>query len=170
MSTAATNMLAARRRDEALLTWVLLVRIIKRARRSVGPTVETAGLSEGAFDLLVDIGEHPGTTQQACAQRVAVTKGNVTQHLVRLERRGLVRRARAGRCNDLRLTESGELLLASVLAAHDEAMHALLGVLSAADQRHLRAILRRLDRGLREKERGRDPADRVPREGPRAPS
>ncbi len=142
--SAATNTLAARRRDEALLTWVLLVRIIKRARR--------------------------GTTQQACAERVAVTKGNVTQHLVRLERRGLVRRARAGRRNDLRLTESGELLLASVLAAHDEAMHALLGVLSAADRRHLRAILRRLDRGLREKERGRDPADRVAREGPRAPS
>ena len=114
-----TNLLAARSRDEALLTWVRLVRLAKKARRSVGGPLEAAGLSDGAFDLLVDIGEHPGTSQQACADRVGVTKGNVTQHLVRLERRGLVRRDPVGRRNDLSLTESGELLLGSVLADHD---------------------------------------------------
>jgi DNA-binding MarR family transcriptional regulator len=154
MSDAMTNLLAARSRDEALLTWVRLVRLAKKARRSVGAPLEVAGLSDGAFDLLVDIGEHPGTSQQACADRVGVTKGNVTQHLVRLERRGLVRRDPAGRRNDLSLTESGELLLGSVLATHDGGMRELLGVLSAEDLRSLRAILRKLDRGLREREPG----------------
>jgi len=149
-----TNLLAARSRDEVLLTWVRLVRLAKTARRSVGSPLEAAGLSDGAFDLLVDIGEHPGTSQQACADRVGVTKGNVTQHLVRLERRGLVRRDPAGRRNDLSLTESGELLLSSVLAGHDRGMRELLGVLSAEDLRNLRAILRKLDRGLREREHG----------------
>ena len=145
-------MLAARSRDEVLLTWVRPCASRKKARRSVGSPLEAAGLSDGAFDLLVDIGEHPGTMQQACADRVGVTKGNVTQHLVRLERRGLVQRDPIGRRNDLSLTESGELLLGSVLAAHDQGMRELLGVLSAEDLRNLRAILHKLDRGLRERE------------------
>jgi DNA-binding MarR family transcriptional regulator len=144
------NMLAARSRDEALLTWVRLVRLAKKARRSVGSPLEAAGLSDGAFDLLVDIGEHPGTSQQACADRVGVTKGNVTQHLQRLERRGLVRRDPSGRRNDLSLTEPSELLLSSVLAAHDPRMREFLDVLSGEDLRNLRAILRKLDRGLRQ--------------------
>ena len=155
-----TNMLATRSRDEGLLTWVRLVRLAKKGRRSVGSPVEAAGLSDGAFDLLVDIGEHPGTSQQACADRVGVTKGNVTQHLVRLERRGLVRRDPAGRRNDLSLTESGELLLGSVLTAHDEGMHEFLGVLSAEDLQNLRAILRRLDRGLRQTDDDRNQEER----------
>jgi DNA-binding MarR family transcriptional regulator len=117
--------------------------------------MESAGLSGPALDLLIDIGEHPGTSQQSCADRAAVTKGNVTQHLVRLEQRGLVQRETAGRCNELRLTVSGESLLGSVLAAHDDRMREFLSVLSTADQRDLRAILRRLDRGLRQKERRR---------------
>jgi DNA-binding MarR family transcriptional regulator len=154
MSDEMTNPLAARSRDETLLTWVRLVRLAKKARRSVGSPLEAAGLSDGAFDLLVDIGEHPGTIQQTCADRVGVTKGNVTQHLVRLERRGLMRRDPAGRRNELSLTESGELLLRSVLTAHDEGMREFLGVLSAEDLQILRAILRRLDRGLRERWHG----------------
>ena len=149
-----TNMLAARSRDETLLTWVRLVHLAKKARASVGSPLKAVGFSDGTFDLLVDIGEHPGTSQQACADRVGVTKGNVTQHLVRLERRGLVRRDPAGRRNDLSLTEPGELLLSALLAAHDQGMRELLGVLSAEDLQDLRAILRKLDRGLREREHG----------------
>jgi DNA-binding MarR family transcriptional regulator len=164
MSDAMTNILATRSRDEALLTWVRLVRLAKKGRSSVGSPIKAAGLSDGTFDLLVDIGEHPGTSQQACADRVGVTKGNVTQHLQRLERRGLVRRDPAGRRNDLFLTESGKLLLSSVLAAHDEGMHELLGVLSAEDLRSLRAILRKLDRGLRERAHGLDQEQRDRRE------
>ncbi len=151
-----TNMLAARSRDETLLTWVRLVRLAKKARRSVGSPLEAVGLSHGAFDLLIDIGEHPGTMQQACAGRVGVTKGSVTQHLQRLEQRGLVRRDPAGRRNDLSLTESGELLLSSVLADHDRGMRELLDVLGAEDLRNLRAILRQLDRGLGQTDHDRD--------------
>jgi DNA-binding MarR family transcriptional regulator len=161
MSDAMTNLLAARSRDEVLLTWVRLVRLAKKARRRVGSPLEAAGLSDGAFDLLVDIGEHPGTSQQACADRVGVTKGNVTQHLARLERRGLVRRDPVGRRNDLSLTESGGLLLSSVLADHDQAMRELLGVLSGEDLQSLRAILRRLDRGLRERKHDRSQKNEI---------
>ena len=163
MSDAMTNLLAARSRDEVLLTWVRLVRLAQQGRRNVGSPVNAAGLSDGAFDLLVDIGEHSGTSQQACADRVGVTKGNVTQHLQRLERRGLVRREPAGRRNDLSLTEPGELLLSSVLVAHDAGMRGFLGVLSGADLRNLRAILRKLDRGLRQTDhcRNQDALDRL---------
>jgi DNA-binding MarR family transcriptional regulator len=104
--------------------------------------------------------EAVGGVDQACADRVGVTKGNVTQHLVHLERRGLVRRDPAGRRNDLSMTESGGLLLSSVLAGHDQGMRELLGVLSAEDLQNLRAILRRLDRGLREREHGLDQEER----------
>ena len=65
-----------------------------------------------------------------------------------------MRRDPAGRRNDLSLTESGELLLRSVLTDHDEGMRGLLGVLSGEDLQSLRAILRRLDRGLRERDHG----------------
>jgi DNA-binding MarR family transcriptional regulator len=141
-----TTLLARRKRDESLVTWLRLVRLLKKARHRVAGPVEAAGLSAGAFDLLVDIGERPGTSQQACGDRIGVTKGNVTQHLARLERRGLVRRDPAGRRNDLYLTEPGKLLLGSVLDAHDDGVRQVLGVLSGEDLRSLRTLLRKLER------------------------
>ena len=149
MNDEMTSLLAYRKRDEALLTWLRLVRLLKQARRTVAGPFEAAGLSSGAFDLLVDIGERPGTSQQACGDRIGVTKGNVTQHLARLEGRGLVRRDPAGRRNDLFLTADGKLLLGSVLDAHDDGVRQVLGVLSGEDLRSLRALLRKLERGPR---------------------
>ena len=150
MNDELTNLLAERKHDEAVVTWLRLVRLLKKTRRQVAGPVEAAGLSAGAFDLLVDIGERPGTCQQACGDRLGVTKGNVTQHLARLERRGLVRRNPAGRRNDLYLTEPGTFLLGSVLDAHDEGVRQALGVLSREDLRSLRALLRKLERERRQ--------------------
>ena len=42
-----------------------------------------------------------------CADRLNVTKGNIAQHLKNLEKRGLMRREKIGRDNNLYLTDEG---------------------------------------------------------------
>ena len=77
-----------------------------------------------------------------------VTKGNITQHIDRLEERGLMRREKHGRTNALYLTDAGRDLVAEIMPAHDERMKAILSLLSPDELRDFQAVLRRLDRRL----------------------
>ena len=137
-----------RQRDPALLTWVRLVRVVKKARRHVAGPIEAAGLSGGQFDVLVEAGVHDGTSQQDCADRLGVTKGNVSQHVHRLEARGLLRRDADGRANALHLTPEGLAVMDRVLQDHDAGVHTVLGALTDDELRQLSALLRKIDQAL----------------------
>ena len=106
------------------------------------------GLSPSQFDLLMQVAFEKGISQQACADGMNVTKGNVTQHLDRLEEQGLVRRQKVGRTNQLYLSESGRDLVDEIMPVHDAYARSILSLMTNQEFAQFQRILRRLDRGL----------------------
>jgi DNA-binding MarR family transcriptional regulator len=136
-------------RRPALLAWLRLARVYHKVDRATAERLRPWGLTVGGFDLLAQLGTAEGSTQQQLADRLLVTKGNVSQLVDRAERAGLIRRCQAGRANRLYLTEAGRALWAAVVPAQEEAIVAGFAALSAAEQRRLLGLLRALDHGLR---------------------
>ena len=140
---------AARAGRLGAVAWLRLIRLARDMVRAEERHLRTVGLSTAELDILAQIGAREGLTQQDLARALLMTQGNVTYHLNRLTRRGIVERRVAGRCNQLFLTESGLALFRQVVPAQD-AWHAnQLAVLTPEEQRTLLAALRKLARVYR---------------------
>jgi DNA-binding MarR family transcriptional regulator len=86
------------------------------------------------FDILAQVQRAPtGPTMSELSRRLLVSKGNITDLVTRLERRGLIERRadeRDARVQHVHLTATGEKLIRKMLVAHDRwliAMTAELG-------------------------------------------
>ena len=138
----------ARRRDATLLTWFRFVRVLKKLLPQMDEHLRNWGLSQGQFDLLAEIAAEEGINQQTCADRLNVTKGNITQHLSNLEKSGYIQREKSGRDNIVSLTDEGRTLFSTIMPAHDQYVKEVLAPLTAEEIRQFAAILRKLDRSL----------------------
>lgn len=133
-------------RDEAVLAWLRMARIVSRTHREAGEKLKNWGISNAQFDVIAHISASAGLTQQELADRLFVTQGNVCQLLNGLEGKGLVERRRQGRKNHLHLTGAGQDLAAEVVPQHEHWQAGRLGALTEAEQQELLRLLRKLDR------------------------
>jgi DNA-binding MarR family transcriptional regulator len=131
-----------------VLAWYRFIRVNKQIFQHMGEPAAGFDISRAQFDLLLTVAFNEGLNQQACAGQMMVTKGNITQHIDRLEERGLMRREKHGRMNSLYLTGAGRELVSQIMPKHDERMKAILSVLSNQELRDFQAVLRKLDRRL----------------------
>ncbi|TES52877.1 MarR family transcriptional regulator [Halalkalibacterium halodurans] len=104
------------------------------------------GLSISQFDLLVQIGTHQPLSQQELAERLLVTKGNMTHALGKLEKLGLVKREQEWRTKLITLTEKGESLLADVLPEQQRFQAAQFDSLTNEEQLELLRLLKKLQK------------------------
>lgn len=139
---------AARTRRPAVLGWLRLARVFQKIERISADHLRCRGLSVAQFDILAQLGGAEGITQQALADRLLVTKGNVCQLLDRMEQRGLLVRQQEGRANRLFLTDAGRTLREELIPAHEEAIAACFESLSRSEQIKLVSLLRTLDHTL----------------------
>jgi DNA-binding MarR family transcriptional regulator len=131
-----------------VVSWLRLLRVASRVQRDLGEHSRDWGLNNAQFDVLAHVGAAEGITQRELADSLLVTKGNITQLLDRVERRGLISRRREGRTNRLYLTDEGRRLFAEVVPAHEALIDERLSVLSREEQQRLHELLRKLDRAL----------------------
>ena len=136
-------------RDPLVLTWHRMLRVTKKIDRYASEPIRTAGLSRPQTEMLAAIAVDEGLSQQTYADRLLITKGNITQHLERLEERGLITRRRDGRTKTLYLTDAGRELLQRILPEHDVRLQEEFSVLGAEEFEQLGMIIRKLDRLLR---------------------
>lgn len=90
--------------------WFRFLRLHQRGHGAIAQRLRRHGLSVAQFDLLSTLTEAEGITQRDLAERLYVTKGNVSGLVDRLVEAGLVdRRAIPGdrRSYALHLTEAG---------------------------------------------------------------
>src|SRR2546430_2535476 len=78
-----------------------------------------------------------GLSQQELAAARLTTKGNLSQLLDNMERDGLVRRERDGRCKRIRLTNAGRKLYEEVVPAHEALLTEQFRALAPEDQSRL---------------------------------
>jgi DNA-binding MarR family transcriptional regulator len=135
-------------RQPGVLAWLRLARAYHQIDRASAAHLRAWGLSVAQFDVLAQLHGAGGATQQALADRLLVTKGNISQLLDKLEGAGLIERRREGRTKRLWLTPAGADLAAAVVPAQERLIAGLMGALPPHEADGLRRALRRLERAL----------------------
>jgi len=131
------------------MAWMRLARVFQKIDRASELRLRPWNLNVAQFDVLARVGAAKGITQQELADRLLVTKGNISQLLDRLERRGLLKRCQEGRTNTLSLTEEGQQLYAQVVPAQEEMVAQHFSALTSQEVNQLLHLLRKLDRSIR---------------------
>ena len=93
-----------------VLAWLRLAHVFQKIDRGSTEHLRKWDLSVAQFDVIAHVGSAEGLVQQQLADRLLVTKGNVSQLLDRLEQRGLICRCPEGRTQRLSLTPAGREL------------------------------------------------------------
>lgn len=130
---------------ETVRVWLRFVRLQQRLSNAIAAELREIGLSIPQFDLISTLTEREGITQGELAQRLYVTKGNVSGLVDRLVEAGLVeRRAIPGdrRSHALHLTPKGRDFAQRGIAAQRAFVARTLGRLPTEDVAELDRILR----------------------------
>ena len=143
-----TSPIQERSRDSELLTWYRFVRVLRKIIYQMDEPMSDLDVSRSQFDLLMQVAFEEGINQQTCAERMNVTKGNIAQHIDRLEEQGLIQRRKQGRTNYLYLTEKGQEAVANIMPIHDRRVREIFSVLSPEELGQFQSILRKFDRRL----------------------
>ncbi len=125
------------------------MRVANKVQRSEAEHLRRWSLSPAQFDVLAHVGAAEGLTQQALADGLLVTKGNVCQLLDKMEAAGLLARRQDGRTNRLYLTDAGHALAADLVPAHEALIAEQFSALAPEEQVQLLGLLRTLDRTVR---------------------
>lgn len=129
---------------DPLRIWFRVIRLHRRAVNTVASELKALGLSIPQFDLLSTLTEREGLSQQELAERLYVTKGNVSGLLDRMVEADLVeRRSIPGdrRSNALYLTTKGRDLAEKGIAAQRAYVQRTLGSLPEQDLADLERIV-----------------------------
>jgi DNA-binding MarR family transcriptional regulator len=129
---------------DPLRIWFRFVRLHRRASSAIAAQLKPLGLSIPQFDLLSTLTEQEGLSQQDLAQRLYVTKGNVSGLLDRMVEAGLVERRATPddrRSNALYLTAKGRDVAEKGIAAQKAYVRSTLGALAPQDLADLERIV-----------------------------
>lgn len=135
-------------RRTPVLAWLRLARVFQKVQHASTAQFGAWNLSLAQFDVLAQVGAAEGSTQQELADRLLVTKGNISQLLTRMERTGLIFRQREGRTCRIYLTPEGRGLFSSVVPRHEDFIAERFARLLPEEQSQLLVLLRKLDRAL----------------------
>jgi len=132
----ATNAAPRHEPAEPDRVWFRFMRLHARLLGQMTQRIRALGLSIPQFDLLSTLTEREGISQSELAERLYVTKGNVSGLVDRLVQAGLVeRRAIAGdrRSYAMHLTPEGRRLAEAGIAAQRDFVAQTLGKLRSDD-------------------------------------
>lgn len=130
---------------DPMRVWLRVARLQQRLSTALSAELRAIGLSIPQFDVLSTLTEGEGVTQQDLAERLYVTKGNVSGLLDRMEEAGFVeRRSIPGdrRSRAVHLTAQGRDLARRGLGLQRAFVAATLGALPESDVAELDRILR----------------------------
>ena len=124
--------------------WFRFMRLHQRMLMQMTARIRTLGLSIPQFDLLSTLTEQEGISQSELAERLYVTKGNVSGLVDRLVQAGLVeRRAIAGdrRSYAMHLTAEGRRLAEAGIGIQRDFVAKTLGKLAPAELSELDRLI-----------------------------
>jgi DNA-binding MarR family transcriptional regulator len=132
------------REPDAFRVWLRFLRLDQRLRLMMGRRLREIGLSIPQFDVLSALDQRAGITQRELAQKLFVTKGNVSGLIDRLVEAKLVERRSVAldrRSHSLFLTREGKRVAAAGFAVQTTFVEATLGQLPPHDLETLHLLL-----------------------------
>ena len=130
--------------NDAIRVWFRLLRLNTRIRLAMASRLKKLNLSTAQCDVLTTLTEAEGISQQDLAQRLYVTKGNISGLVDRLVEAGLVQRRSLNgdrRSHSIFLTEPGRKLALEGIAAQRDFVATSLGRMNAARLHEFEALL-----------------------------
>lgn len=128
----------------SLLIWFRLSRIYNKSIRESNQHLKKWNLSIAQFDVLAQIGSHKRLSQQELADKLLVTKGNITQLLSKLEDLKLIKREQEWKTKYLSLTEKGRALFDEVVPKQEQFQASQFSKLSPEEKKQLLELLRKI--------------------------
>ena len=122
----------------------LMARLVHRTSQDARVELDREQLNPALFQLLLAVGQRPGSLQRELSDRFGVSVGNVSMLLAKLEERGFVRRDPRGAANEVHLTDAGRELVDRLRPQQDAFMLARFTALTDAELDQLAALLHRL--------------------------
>jgi DNA-binding MarR family transcriptional regulator len=104
------------------------------------------GLTTAQFDVIVHVGRNKRLTQQELADKLVVTKGNVTHLLKKMEELQWIKREVEWKNKYLSLTEIGQKMYEEIVPSQDEFQQAQFSKLTEEEQFQLLTLLRKLNK------------------------
>ncbi|GAB4454783.1 MAG: hypothetical protein Kow00120_24530 [Anaerolineae bacterium] len=135
-----------------MLARLHLMRVNARIVQAETTLLLQYGLTPSQFYVLSRLVRHDGLSQQALADRLLVTKGNICGLIDRLEKLGLVKRLPDPgdrRSYRLQLTEAGRRAFEAAAPALEATVAHQMEALTDDELAALMGLLARLDRSLR---------------------
>lgn len=133
-----------RERMISILAWFRLSRFYNESIRKSNQHLKKWGLSAAQFDALAQIRKSGRICQQDLAEKLLVTKGNVTHMLSKMEKLGWVTREREWKTKYITLTEAGRSLLDEALPAQEQFQADQFGKLSIEEKKQLLELLKKI--------------------------
>ncbi|MGM0884637.1 MAG: MarR family winged helix-turn-helix transcriptional regulator [Bacillota bacterium] len=134
------------KRDErlGLMIWYRLSRVYNQNIRDTQQHLKKWNLSAAQFDMLAQVGAHDRLTQQQLADKLFVTKGNITQLLSKLEDLGWVKREQEWKTKYVSLTAKGRALFNDVVPVQEQFQASQYNGLNREEKKQLVDLLKKI--------------------------
>ncbi|MFD4703821.1 MarR family winged helix-turn-helix transcriptional regulator [Gottfriedia sp. NPDC058432] len=137
---------ANKSKNLAVLLWFRLARFYLKNVRESNNQLKKWGLTTAQFDVIVHVGRNKRLTQQELADKLVVTKGNVTHLLKKMEELQWIKREVEWKNKYLSLTEIGQKMYEEIVPTQDEFQQAQFSKLTEEEQLQLLILLRKLNK------------------------
>ncbi|MEH7512921.1 MarR family transcriptional regulator [Gottfriedia acidiceleris] len=137
---------ANKSKNLAVLLWFRLARFYLKNVRESNNQLKKWGLTTAQFDVIVHVGRNKRLTQQELADKLVVTKGNVTHLLKKMEELQWIKREVEWKNKYLSLTEIGQKMYEEIVPTQDEFQQAQFSKLTEEEQLQLLTLLRKLNK------------------------
>ncbi|MEC0245818.1 MarR family transcriptional regulator [Paenibacillus chitinolyticus] len=129
-----------------VLIWFRLSRVYNQSIRQSNQHLKAWNLSAAQFDVLVQVGSHERLTQQELADKLLVTKGNITQLLSKMEELGWIRREQEWKTKYISLTEEGQALFDEVVPQQEQFQASQFDGLDREEKKQLLELLKKVQK------------------------
>ncbi|MCX6169339.1 MAG: MarR family transcriptional regulator [Ignavibacteriales bacterium] len=140
-----------KRIDLALSTWVKFARAYSSFDKKSSESIKEFGLTQPQFAVIEVIGHLGPLKIGEICDKMLVTGGNMTLVLDNIEKLGYIERVPSNedrRAIHIQLTSSGQKLFEEVFVKHAENISQFMSVLTAAEQKNLGDLLKKLGTSL----------------------
>lgn len=133
-----------------ILLWYRLSRFYQQSVKHSNHHLKQYGLSISQFDVLVQVGTFDRLSQQELADKLLVTKGNMTHLLSKMEQLELIQRTQEWKTKFISLTEKGRELYEQVVPKQEAFQIGQFDALTKEERKQLHTLLKKLQTDMEE--------------------